>query len=84
MAKKRQQKYKEAVKEIEDIISEIESETIDVDELASKVKRASELITFCKDKLKKTEKEVNKILEEVEEEPTGETEKEDEPEGLFE
>ncbi len=68
MTKKKQIKYKEAFDEIEAIIAEIEDETIDIDELASKVKRASELIKFCRSKLMKTEKEVKKVLEEFEEE----------------
>ncbi|UCG79151.1 MAG: exodeoxyribonuclease VII small subunit [Nitrospirota bacterium] len=67
MTKKKQIKYKEAFDEIEAIIAEIEDETIDIDELASKVKRASELIKFCRSKLMKTEKEVKKVLEEFEE-----------------
>ena len=80
MAKKKQQKYKDALTEIEEIISEIEGETVDVDVLTEKVKRAAELIKFCKGKLTKTEKEVSRVLEEFEEEvkeETGETEEEE-------
>ncbi|GBD98726.1 exodeoxyribonuclease VII small subunit [bacterium BMS3Abin07] len=73
MAKKKQQTYKEALEEIEKIISEIENETIDIDVLAVKVKHASELIKSCRQKLAKTEKEVNKVLEEFEEESAEET-----------
>jgi len=67
MAKKQAQTYNSAVKEIEKIISEIEDETIDVDVLAEKVKKAADLIKFCKEKLAKTEKEVQRVLEEFEE-----------------
>lgn len=59
-------KYSEAVKEIENILQHLEEEELDVDQLADKVKRATELIQFCKDKLKNTEEEVNKILDEDE------------------
>jgi exodeoxyribonuclease VII small subunit len=48
------------------IASEIENETISVDVLAIKVKRASDLITFCQAKLKSTESEVNKIIAQME------------------
>ena len=56
-------KYNEAVKEIELILQQLEEEELDVDQLADKVKRATELIQDCKNKLKNTEAEVNKILD---------------------
>jgi len=37
-----------------------------VDELSSKIKRASELIHLCKKKLTSTEEDVSKILKELE------------------
>lgn len=55
--------YKDAVEELEEIVNGIENDDIDVDELAKKVERASKLITICSDKLKKTEVEVDKIIE---------------------
>lgn len=58
--------YEAALAELTAISKEIESETISVDELASKVKRASELIEFCQTKLKNTEQEVNKIISRME------------------
>jgi len=60
--------YEDAIKEIESIIEEIEGETVDVDVLAEKVKRAAFLIKLCKERLKKTDVEVKKILEEFEKE----------------
>lgn len=59
--------YKDAIEEIETIVEEIESEGIDVDVLAEKVKRAAYLIKMCKAKLKNTDDEVKKILKEFEE-----------------
>jgi exodeoxyribonuclease VII small subunit len=58
--------YEEAYEELEAIVKEIESGTISVDELGEKVKRAGELIRFCKEKLFKTEQEVNVVLKELE------------------
>lgn len=54
--------YEEAYKELTEIAREIENETISVDTLAIKVKRASELITLCQSKLRGAESEVNKII----------------------
>jgi exodeoxyribonuclease VII small subunit len=54
--------YEAAYTELAAIAKEIESETVSVDVLAQKVKRAAELITFCQTKLRTTEAEVNKII----------------------
>jgi exodeoxyribonuclease VII small subunit len=54
--------YEEAYNELKEIAQEIETESVSVDVLAQRVKRASELIAFCQAKLKSTETEVNKII----------------------
>lgn len=66
--------YSKAMKEIEEILKYIESQEVDVDVLVEKVKRASELIRFCKNKLKTAEQELQKTLIELEEPPTEEIE----------
>lgn len=58
--------YEAAYAELAAIAKEIENETISIDVLAIKVKRASELIAFCQTKLKSTESEVNKIISQME------------------
>lgn len=58
--------YEEAYAELTQIAREIEDESVSVDVLAEKVKRASELITFCQTKLRSTEAEVNKIISQME------------------
>ena len=58
--------YEKAFEELAQIAKEIENESLSVDLLAEKVKRAAELITFCQTKLKSTEKEVNKIISQME------------------
>ncbi|WP_340114956.1 exodeoxyribonuclease VII small subunit [Maribellus mangrovi] len=58
--------YSEAMAEIEEILEKIESEELDVDELAEKVKRVSVLLKTCKDKLTKTNEQVEQILKEME------------------
>ena len=58
--------YKDALNELSQIATAIENESISVDELATKVKRAAELIDFCQTKLKSTDAEVKKILAQME------------------
>lgn len=55
--------YAEAIAEIERIIGRFRNEEMDVDSLAAEVRRATELIAACKEKLRKAEEEVNQILE---------------------
>lgn len=55
-------KYNEAVKEIEEILRQIENEELDVDDLATKVKRAYLLLRLCKEKLHSTEQDIEKIM----------------------
>ncbi|GET30958.1 exodeoxyribonuclease VII small subunit [Prolixibacter sp. SD074] len=57
--------YKEAVNEIEEILEQMESEELDVDQLSDKVKRVSYLIKVCKDRLHQTEEEVENILDQM-------------------
>jgi len=59
--------YSQAITELETIVSEIEQDDVPVDELLKKVKRASDLITYCKAKLTKTEDEVHSVLESIQE-----------------
>lgn len=59
-------KYQDAINQIEEILAKIENKELDVDELAENVKKVSSLINICKDKLHKTEKEVEQILDEME------------------
>ena len=57
--------YTEAKKELEQIVTAIETGELDVDALTDKVKRASLLIGFCKEKLTETDKELQKILDDI-------------------
>jgi exodeoxyribonuclease VII small subunit len=65
VGKVRQITYSQALSELEKIIGEIESEKIDVDLLAEKVKRAAYLIKFCRTRLRATEEEVKKAMDEL-------------------
>lgn len=57
--------YTDALNELNEIAREIENESIAVDELSVKLKRAAELITLCRAKLRLTEEEVKKIIGEM-------------------
>ncbi|MCK9574110.1 MAG: exodeoxyribonuclease VII small subunit [Candidatus Omnitrophica bacterium] len=57
-------KYNEAISELNGILSDLESERVDVDELTIRVKRAVELIKLCREKIEETELEVRKIVKE--------------------
>lgn len=58
--------FNRAVEELEQILEQIESGELDVDELSGKVKRASELLRLCQSKLRDTEEEIDKIIKEME------------------
>ncbi len=74
--KEKQLTYSGAIRELETIVSEIENEEVDVDILAEKIKRASYLMTFCKNKLNGTEGEVKKLLTDIGKSMETESEKE--------
>lgn len=62
MEKKEPKSYGEAIAEVEKILARFGDGTLDVDTLAAEVKRATELIGYCKKRLAKAEKEVNEVL----------------------
>lgn len=58
--------YKEAVSELESILEALESNQLEMDELTTKAKRATELIKFCQERIYQTSEEIEKILKEKE------------------
>ncbi len=56
--------YNNAIVEIESILELIEEGKLDVDELAEKVSRVTDLLKICREKLYLTEKQIGKILDE--------------------
>jgi len=53
-------KYEEALAQLEAIVRKMESNELDIDEIAAQLKTAQRLIKFCRDKLTKTESELLK------------------------
>jgi exodeoxyribonuclease VII small subunit len=59
--------YQEALKQIEDTVSKIENEQVDVDELSLLVKKAAGLIKQCKAHLRNTGEELDGIIGQLDE-----------------
>jgi len=59
--------YSDAVTEIESILEKIEEGSLDVDALTEKVSRVTDLLKICRDKLHKTEAQIDRILGEEKE-----------------
>ena len=57
-------KYEAAIAELQTIVSKMENDELDIDQMSEQLKRAQELIKLCKDKLTKTDEEIKKILSE--------------------
>lgn len=61
----KQKSYEEQIAELEQILEDIESEEVSVDELSAKVKRATEIIKHCKKVLGDTESDIDGILKDL-------------------
>lgn len=59
--------YKGAVAELEEIVRKMEPDAFDIDQLSDYTTRALELLKFCKERLFKTNEEVEKCLAELRE-----------------
>lgn len=55
--------YDEAAAQIEAILARLRDEQMSVDDLASEVKRATELIAFCRERLRRTEEQIDQIID---------------------
>ena len=59
--------YDSAYNELQTILEKISADSISIDELSAQIKRAAELIDFCKKKLRSIEQEVETHLNPAEE-----------------
>lgn len=57
--------YKQAIEELESIIAELEDDDLDVDSLADRVRRASELLVFCRTRIFETRLEIERVVSEL-------------------
>ncbi len=54
--------YAEAMAELEEILEELEGDDLDVDVLADRVRRASELIASCRTRIARAQSDVESIV----------------------
>jgi len=57
--------YTTAMQEVEQILSLLEKNSLDVDEMSLKVKRATELLQACKQKLYQADAEIQAVFENI-------------------
>ena len=53
--------YESAQQELQQIVQNLQSEAVRIDELGEKIARANALIQFCRERLRTTEEEVAKL-----------------------
>jgi exodeoxyribonuclease VII small subunit len=58
--------YADAVEELEAILDELEGDQLDVDVLAERVRRASELIKVCRVRIGRAQTDVDRIVTDLE------------------
>lgn len=63
---KKTESYTASFEEIQKILAALEQGDVDVDVLSENVKRAAELIEFCRKRLRETELQVKKVMEKFE------------------
>ena len=62
----KEMKYEAAIKRLEEIVENIENDELDLEQLNVNLKETQGLIKLCREKLLKTEEEINKTLEGIE------------------
>ncbi len=61
--------FSDAMQELESILGRIESEEVDIDQLAKELGRAAELLELCRGRIRKAEVEVTQIVQGLETQP---------------
>ena len=64
MSEKKEMKFEDQVRELEKIVSELESGELGLDEAIVKYTEAMKLIDFCEKKLNSATETINKLVEE--------------------
>ncbi len=58
--------YESAIQELQEIVDALQDQRISIDEMEEKIARATDLIRFCRTKLRTTEASVDQLLKEEE------------------
>ena len=57
--------YNQAAAELEDLLAELDSETIDIDKLSARVRRVAELIRVCRERIAGARLEIERVVAEL-------------------
>lgn len=57
--------YAESLRELEEILAEIEADDVDIDVLAAKVKRAAELLEICRSRIDGARLQVERVVDDL-------------------
>ena len=66
MAAKKEQEpasFEEAQRELKQILDQLQSDRIQLDELTTKIQRARILVEYCRDRLRETQTQLTKLLD---------------------
>lgn len=70
-------RFGDAIDQLESILQRVETEEIDIDELAQELQKASELLELCRSKIRQAEVEVTQIVQSLEEDQPADDDGED-------
>ncbi|MBK8564892.1 MAG: exodeoxyribonuclease VII small subunit [Saprospiraceae bacterium] len=54
--------YETALQELQSIVAQLQEEAVSMDDLSEKVNWATELLNFCKERLRQTEEQVERLI----------------------
>ena len=54
--------YEAAMRELQNIVDALQENTLGIDDLSDQLKRAAELIAFCREKLRTTDEEIKDLF----------------------
>ena len=72
--------YREAIDELETILRALETDSVDVDDLTTRVERSAELIRLCRHKLRHAEASLDRVFDTLDDEDEADDPAEDEDE----
>ena len=72
--------YREAIDELETILRALETDSVDVDDLTTRVERSAELIRLCRHKLRHAEASLDRVFDTLDDEDEADDPAEDDDE----
>ena len=58
--------YEQALKDLNEIVGQLERKEVKIDDLSETVAKAKTLVDFCREKLERTEADIKKIIDDEE------------------